>query len=177
MTLVVTYNIVVACYFKPNKHDQFYILFYRDSVINGTLAVLVFIFIYQARKYHRAEYNQHKWGVFIYLAIKILFGAIVGVCVPRMMNLEDTTRACIIEISYVLSDLVVIFYKKNKDILISFSKLDDISDLKTAYHKPINPSFSGSILSPGQVTHREDMLLSSFLQMSFSNEQMAIIDN
>ena len=73
-------------------------------------------------------------------------------------NLENTTREAILEFVYLLFDLVIIFYKKNKDILISFSKLDDVSDLKTAYHKPINISS----LEKGGLAHK-DTLISSFV--------------
>ena len=51
-----------------------------------------------------------------------------------------STLSTFVELFNLAFDMIVIVYKKNKDILISFSKVDEVTDLKTRFHKPTRTS-------------------------------------
>lgn len=56
----------------------------------------------------------------------------------------DSLTSFVWDFFYVLLDLVTILYKKNKDMLISFSKLDEVGQLGTIYHKQMSPDVNNS---------------------------------
>ena len=56
----------------------------------------------------------------------------------------DSLATFVWDFFYVMLDLVTILYKKNKDILISFSKLDEVGQLGTIYHKAVSPVVNNS---------------------------------
>lgn len=113
--------------------------FYRDCVISSFLLILIVFFLSQAKKNHRDQYNKHKLGIILYLSAKILFIIISFFAATAIISLDDSYRDTILEMFQLAFDFIIVFYKRDRDILISFSKLDNIAEQvhsTTLFHKP-----------------------------------------
>ena len=97
--------------------------------------MIMLVFFYNARKYHRKEYEERSFCLWFYFVFSIIVTAyqllIHGIGfdkLPIWMKLGNVL------LDYVLLGAYVVL-NRNKDILISFSKLDQIAFLNTTYHK------------------------------------------
>jgi hypothetical protein len=123
--------------------------FYRDVAVYIILAIILTGFLFQIYKSHRDQFHVHKFYIIAYLGVKVFFIIAFSLYyqIFTLSQKDDminetsyfnltSTLSTFVEIFNLMFDIVVILYKCDKDILISFSKVDQVTDLKTMFHKP-----------------------------------------
>ena len=110
----------------------------RRSIFVVCACTALVMFLYLTRQNHREEYNKHKFIVISYHALIIFFEVVIFVkefseavheLDPMRHSLETSSS---LYIGYQLWDsfpfvimFLIIFFKRNEDVLMCFSKLSN----------------------------------------------------
>lgn len=127
--------------------------------IDIVLAILVFpILFYKIRKYHRYEYNQNGCAFFLYfLSIIVYKGSYFFIDAIFMDMLEPHVHSThmvmshsniafnILGLPHFFLPLVIILFKKNSDIFMTFSKIDNLNQA-SMFQQKIHDTKTSSLM-------------------------------
>ena len=118
-----------------------------------------------ARANYCQRYNEFKMGIIGYFLVSqsINIGYVVLYVSNNIFANEKIVcydvQSYIIYMSGIVLDLAVVVFKKEKDILVSFSKLDGTEELKTEWHK----TYFSKILQSNSLSSHDDTMFDSGL--------------
>jgi hypothetical protein len=143
--------------------DRGIIIFTRRCFITLVFLIIFCRFMYLARSNYSQRYNEFKMGIIGYFlvsqtiniscAVLCFFNNVLAKEKPGSNpQISYEFKSYFIYMSGIVLNLAVVVFKKEKDILVSFSKLDGTEELKTEWHK----SFYSRILQSNSLSSHDD---------------------
>ena len=118
-------------------------------IYRGNSLMLIFTLLFTTlviKAYKNIEFTKNRTTLLLYFLTQVIFNTIITIVYILCQYKEIKTKidhdiylqvllSILFDSKYILLDIAILCFKRNKDILVSFSKLNDESvQIKTIYH-------------------------------------------